>query len=432
MIPSLWKAASVRAGVGLFACFAFLPHSAEAAPIKSVGVSVSTVQGEIPASVRKRIESSVSAIGNRVFSGKEENLFRLNAYQYNKILADIVNRVIIGYMVSDLQVSYGTHTSISVELQPVGEIIQTVSTEIDYGNLTEDAVRYVREDTTSIPILMSELLTGLPVDSVGWAESVSQSAGRDLIERILPEFDAKFEVHSGKETKVRIFLIPKGEIVRSGVLSFHKTTVPQILLFRAANQAEAAMKGLEGLPVGFVSRHSQDISLHMKEMLLKDPFIKKYEIEVETSLLVGTDSVLKVDALTDHWVINTEAWLDTGRDGDKNYAFRGMLGHYMGKHDIVFGEVQLYPGPMEWNVYGGWQHRFGNVLDLGYKYDFRENANHIFAHVPFGEKISFRYDRDWSKKENEYGLSYKIHNYMTLEYVYNDEEGKWLRLIANL
>lgn len=36
------------------------------------------------------------------------------------------------------------------------------------------------------------------------------------------------------------------------------------------------------------------------------------------------------------------------------------------------------------------------------------------------------------EKENEYGLSYKIHNYITLEYVYNDEEGKWLRLIANL
>lgn len=78
---------------------------------------------------------------------------------------------------------------------------------------------------------MTELLTGLPVDSVGWAESVSQSAGRDLMKQILPEFDAKFEVHSGKETKVRIFLIPKGEIVRSSVLSFHKTTIPRILLF---------------------------------------------------------------------------------------------------------------------------------------------------------------------------------------------------------
>ena len=41
---------------------------------------------------------------------------------------------------------------------------------------------------------------------------------------------------------------------------------------------------------------------------------------------------------------------------------------------------------MEWNVYGGWQHRFGDILEVGYKYDFMESANHVFARVPFGEK----------------------------------------------
>ena len=61
-----------------------------------------------------------------------------------------------------------------------------------------------------------------------------------------------------------------------------------------------------------------------------------------------------------------------------------------------------------------------------------ESTNHVFARVPFGEKDDLRYDHEWGKKVNEYGLSYKIHNYITLEYVYNDEEGKWLRLIANL
>ena len=97
MIPSLRKQAIMQAaGMGLLSCFAFLPHNVDAAPIKSVGVSVVTTQGEVPDSVRKRIESSISAIGNRVFVGKEENIFRLNAVQYNKVLADIVNRVVIG------------------------------------------------------------------------------------------------------------------------------------------------------------------------------------------------------------------------------------------------------------------------------------------------------------------------------------------------
>ncbi len=432
MVPSLWTKKIMRAGFFLLACFTFASPDVMAAQIQNIDVSVSSVQGEIPDSVGKRIEASISAIGNRVFVGKDDSLFRLNKPQYDKVLADIVNRVVIGYIVSDLQVDYGSQTSISVRLQPVGEIIQTVQTEIDYGNLTPQAASYVQKDTAEIPTLMSELLTGLPVDSVGWAESVSESAGRNLIERILPEFDAKFEVQSGRETKVRIFLIPKGEIVRTGELSFRKTTIPRLLMFRAATHAEDAMKGLEGLPVNFVSRHAQEISGHMKEILLEDPFIKKYEIEIETELFVGERSILKVDALTDHWTIKTEAWLDAGRDGNKNYAFRGILGHYIGKRDVLFSEVRIYPGPMDWNLYGGIAHRFGNAFDAGYKYDFVEDSSHMFGVIPFGEKIAFRFDRDFSKKENEYGLSYKIHNYMTIEYVYNEEEGKWLRLIANL
>ena len=52
MIPSLRRQAVVQAGVGLLACFVFLPHNVDAAPIKSVGVSVATTQGEVPDSVR--------------------------------------------------------------------------------------------------------------------------------------------------------------------------------------------------------------------------------------------------------------------------------------------------------------------------------------------------------------------------------------------
>jgi hypothetical protein len=290
----------------------------------------------------------------------------------------------------------------------------------------------VAEDTADVPALMDNLLIGLPVDSVGWAESVSQSAGRDLLSQILPEFQANFEVESGENTKVKIYLIPQGKIVRSSRLTFEKTTIPRLLMLRAAEETETALSALRGLPVDFVTRHSGKISSDMNDILKKDSFIEKYGIATDTSLISGETAELRVNALTDHWVIRTEVWLDAGRDGDKNTAVEGMLGHYIGKHSTVFGEARFYPGPMDWNVYGGFSHQFGSFMDLGYKYDFVDNANHIFGNVPIGNKFSLRYDRDFKKRENEFGFSYKIHNYITLEYVYNDEDGKWLRLIANL
>lgn len=432
MFSSLLKKQMMRAGFLLLVSSFLLPFSAKAAPIEKVDVSLSAVGGDLPPAVEKRVISSISSIGNRVLVGKEESLFSLNSSAYNKVLADIINRVVIGYVVSDLTVSYGRGTALHVTLQPVGQIIRHVDTEIDYGGLTPEAARYVAADTADVPALMDNLLIGLPVDSVGWAESVSQSAGRDLLSQILPEFQANFEVESGENTKVKIYLIPQGKIVRSSRLTFEKTTIPRLLMLRAAEETETALSALRGLPVDFVTRHSGKISSDMNDILKKDSFIQKYGIATDTTLISGETAELRVNALTDHWVIRTEVWLDAGRDGDKNTAVEGMLGHYIGRHSTVFGEARFYPGPMDWNVYGGFSHQFGSFMDLGYKYDFVDNANHIFGNVPIGNKFSLRYDRDFKKRENEFGFSYKIHNYITLEYVYNDEDGKWLRLIANL
>lgn len=432
MFSSLLKKQMMRAGFLLLVSSFLLPFSATAAPIERVDVSLSAVGGDLPPAVEKRVISSISSIGNRVLVGKEESLFSLNSSAYNKVLADIINRVVIGYVVSDITVSYGRDTALHVTLQPVGQIIRHVDTEIDYGGLTPEAARYVAEDTADVPALMDNLLIGLPVDSVGWAESVSQSAGRDLLSQILPEFQANFEVESGENTKVKIYLIPQGKIVRSSRLTFEKTTIPRLLMLWAAEETETALSALRGLPVDFVTRHSGKISSDMNDILKKDSFIEKYGIATDTTLVSGETAELRVNALTDHWVIRTEVWLDAGRDGDKNTAVEGMLGHYIGRHSTVFGEARFYPGPMDWNVYGGFSHQFGSFMDLGYKYDFVDNANHIFGNVPIGNKFSLRYDRDFKKRENEFGFSYKIHNYITLEYVYNDEDGKWLRLIANL
>lgn len=422
-------------GSVLFALFLssfLLPFPASAEEVRHVSVSVSSSGEAIPPSVARRIESSISSIGTQVLIGKDDSLFKLNEWQYNKVLADIINRVVVGYVVSGMNVSYGQDTSISVVLQPVGEMIRTVETEIDYGNLSPDAKEYISKDTEDIPRLMSELLTGLPVDSVGWAESVSQSAGKALIGNILPEFQATIEVDSGVHTKVRVYLIPQGKIIRTGKITFRETTVPRMLMLRAAMETEHKMRALEGLPVEFALRHKGDLEHQMREILMSDSFIKKYGIEVDTHLIPGEETELLVDALTDHWVIQTEAWLDAGRDGNQNTAVRGKLGHFIGKHDLIFGEARVYPGPMKWNIYGGWEHKFSNRLTLGYKYDFSDQANHVFGSVPFGKSFALRYDRDFQAGENEFGLSYRIHNYITVEYVYNDEEGKWLRLIANL
>lgn len=402
-----------------------------AGEVEQVDVSLSSTSGQIPPTVSKRIAASITAIGDRVLIGKQAGLFQMNAADYNKVLADIVNRVVVGFVVSDIQIDYGTDTHIRVVLQPVGDTIQTVETSIDYGNLSEEAVHLLQADLAGIGPAVSDLLIGLPVDSVGWAESVSQSAGRSLLEQSLPEFQANIEVVPGTDTKVHIYLIPTGDIVRSGTVEFRKTTIPRIMLYHAVSRTEDAMHGLEGLPLHFVQRHSIQIAHDMKNILVEDPFIKRYDIAVNTELQSGEETKLKVDALTDRWLIQTQAWVDTGREGNRNMTAEALLGRYVGKRELLFGEMRFYPGPVEWNIYGGLAHRFGSSTIIGYKYDFSKDSHHVFGGQDIGDRWHLRYDRDFREESNEFGLSYKVHNYLTLEYVYTDD-GKWLRLIANL
>ena len=130
-----------RAGLALLVSSFLLPAGADAAPIREVSVSV-TGAGGMPPAVEKRITASISAIGNRILVGKDESLFRSHESEYDKVLADIVNRVVVGYLVDDISASYGEKTALHVSLTPVGQMIREVETEIDYGNLSPEAAAH--------------------------------------------------------------------------------------------------------------------------------------------------------------------------------------------------------------------------------------------------------------------------------------------------
>ena len=107
-----------------------------------------------------------------------------------------------------------------------------------------------------------------------------------------------------------------------------------MLLYHAVSRTEDAMHGLEGLPLRFVQRHSLQIAQDMKGILMDDSFIRRYDIAVETELQSGEETKLKVDALTDRWLIQTQAWVDTGREGNRNMTAEAMLGRYVGKREL--------------------------------------------------------------------------------------------------
>lgn len=432
MNPSLWRRKAIFLGMAFCATFVLVPNETKAAEIQDVKVQIESGNHEMPLSVKKRIAQSIMSMGERIFSGKDDRLFLANQKQYDKVLSDIVNRVVIGYMVTDLHVDYGKQTMMHVTLQPVGESIQTVETVVDYGSLSKEATSYVKKDAMHVGHLMESLLVGLPIDSIGWAENVSQSAGKDLLAKVLPEFDTNFDVIPGKHTKVRIYLIPKGSIIRSSEIFFRRMDIPRLIMLKSVWQAEEMLKALEGLPVAFVNRHYDEISSDLEKTLQNNSIIQKYKISVHTELQGADKSILFIDATTQEWMIRTEGWFDINRKENKSYAFHGILGYSWNKNSRIFSELIWYPGPMKCNFFVGMNHRLGNGMYAGGKYDIANRHTHVFGQMKISDRMMIDYDRNITEAWNEFGLLYKLHNYMTVEYVYNNKDGNWFRLIANL
>ena len=87
MNPSLWRRKAIFLGMAFCATFVLVPNETKAAEIQDVKVQIESGNHEMPLSVKKRIAQSITSIGERIFSGKDDRLFLANQKQYDKVLS---------------------------------------------------------------------------------------------------------------------------------------------------------------------------------------------------------------------------------------------------------------------------------------------------------------------------------------------------------
>ena len=84
MFSSLLKKQMMRAGFLLLVSSFLLYSPAQAAPIEKVEVALDAAGGDLPPAVEKRVVSSISSIGNRVFVGKAAETLRVSRQAVSK------------------------------------------------------------------------------------------------------------------------------------------------------------------------------------------------------------------------------------------------------------------------------------------------------------------------------------------------------------
>ena len=409
--------------------FAGLAH-AEDIKIEQIEALVEAPNFPPPEKVARRMEKSVQTIGEHILLGHRPEEVTEARDSYERLVKEIFDRVLVGYSVSQVRIAAGTDTKLYVTVEPWGEIVRQVDVNLDMSGLSPSAQELVRGDIAGLQNAIKSVLIGLPVESVDWAGGISKSLLREMLVEQLPEFRSNLEINSGVKTTINVSLVPVGVTVQDVSVAIHSQTIPNLLLLEAKPAVEKSAEILRGLPVDFIERHKGYFVERIRSAAAGHPVTARYGLTINPALRTGAETEVILNVDTDKYKVWLEGYLDMDRSKD-NTSVKGHLGKNIGKADEIFTEITFVPSSVKWTFEPGWGHQLGANATVG----FKANSTHWYGVGYYQQHLSslwsLRLERTPALNRNELGIRYKIHEFLSAEYIITGEEN-WLRLVGNL
>lgn len=408
---------------------AMATSAVQAAPIESITATVTGEGTPLPPVLAKRMQAAVQTAADHIYVGKDTAEVAASTDAYRRVTADIINRILYGYTVDGMTITPGVNGQLAVTVKPYGPVVQQVDLHIDYGNLSPEARRMVDSDLGSVRSRIEQTVVGAPLDSVDWVTAIASRTVRDDLADVLPEFVPQIFITPGAVTKVNLYLIPQGTVIRQGSSEIESSTLPGILFLSTKQSFDSYMASWEGVPVAFVARHERDILASVSDQLAKSRAVSRFGLVMTPDLLLGTDAVLRIKVDSSKYILRGDGYLDMGHT-DRNVGFKAYTGVRQGRGELYL-ETVFYPQTYKWEFLPSYSYRVAPYTTLGYQYNVSDHFNRTWIRQDLGERFHLRAQRDWDIKHNEFGLAYDVHSYLTLEFVV-DDDNQWLRLIGHL
>ena len=401
------------------------------AKISVEAIAVQIVATQIPSEkVLRRMSESVKTIGEHLLLGRSTIDVAARRDYYERLVRDVFDRVLIGYTVEKVEIDSAQLTKIRLSVVPWGDTVRNVTLRVDYSGIAPEAIALVKHDIGKLDTEIQAALVGLPVDAVDWATGVARELIREILLRQLPEFHFSLDVQAGRDTAVRLSLFPTGTIVREARVSLRSQTIPNLLLVHARPTIEEQVRSMRGLPVAYVERHLAYFTERVRTTALADPVIRQFTLNVSPIVTPGQDTEVMVTVDSDRFRITAEVFLDTGKDRE-NISAKAHLGQKISKRDELFLELKVLPGMMTWEFMPGWGHQFGADTWAWVRYRTNDREWVGWLEQGLGGRWSLRTERWSGLDRNEIGLRYKLHDFLSAEFIMTNDRS-WLRMVGHL
>lgn len=407
----------------------------EAAKVDRV-VAVTTARDSLPPLVAERMNHSVAAIASQLLEGKDIAAVQAGNDGYAGLIHEVFDKVLVGYTVKQVRIQPAAETRVEVELLPWTEVIQSVQVETTVEGMPPRIENMVRQDLTGVEHVFEDALLGLPTAAADWTNGVLKQHLQAYLEQHLPEFRADFDVDPEPHTQVKLMVYPRLPVVRTVDLSMRSDTVPNSALLARRDVMQAQADEIVGVPVGFVRRHRQELEQAFAEGLddRRDFRVLRMQTKVAIEPAQRTQIMSRSD--TSRYRLRLSGWLDIGRKdkvshkNDENLLLRLHAGRMLGSKDEIFVLTDLLPEQMKWNWHFGWQHDLRGGRTIGLRYDMRQHKLVYDVSQKLAPRWLLRYEYRSADSMGEAALRYRLHDFVSLEYVLDNEQN-WLRLIGN-
>ncbi len=421
------------------AAFCIMAASCCCTPTAFAGSTVDDVTASvvadtpIPAIVRQRMETTVTAIGAQLLSGRKISEVEAERQKQEAIIHEVFDKVLVGYTVESVTLTPGEKARVEIRLLPWADVVRAVHVDVLVEGMPPFVEELARRDLADVGSVFDEGLQGLPVAASDWTNGVLKRSLQDYMDAHLPEFRADFDVLPGPETKVSLTVYPRLPVVRTIDLSMRSDSIPNFTLLNHRKLMQDTVNMMIGVPVAFVERHEQEFSDRFAATLDTLGDFRALDLHTVVTMKPGSDMSVMSRSDTKAYLIRLEGWADIGRRDDDDISravFRLHLGKRFSPRDEFFLQTDIAPQDVRWTWELGYTRHLAEATRLTLRYDMREKDFILGGEQELGRKWMLRYEYRWTDQLGEGALRYRLHDFLSLEYVISTDD-KWVRLIGN-
>jgi hypothetical protein len=275
-----------------------------------------TVVGVAPdAAVVTRLENTLRSVAEKALlgrrlSGRPEGLDAVVA----SAIREVLNRVLLGYTVQDVEVAIGEQSDVRLVIAPEGVVIRDAFVKVVVDGVDPGLAVLVDDQVELLTAEARQLLAGLPTKAFEWGRLVLEPVMEHRLEELLPGFAVRLRMDLDEAAIVTIHLTPEAPQVSAVSVKLVSDTIPVWLLRDMQAELAGKAKLLRGLPIAFLKRYQTEIQQEVDRRINGADAVRRLSLSVRSSLLVGETSQLRLQVQSSRFRLRTEAELRIGEE----------------------------------------------------------------------------------------------------------------------